>query len=93
MSQTYWIAIDENNEETIHQYEPYYNQLHMKWMSTTKVYVSKGLMTLVADYTREDMVIAIAIELETSPVKNKSKPLKIKKIFKEYDNGVSKTNR
>lgn len=29
MNQSFWLSIDENGDETIHQYEPYYNQLHM----------------------------------------------------------------
>ena len=48
MSQSYWLAIDENGDETIHQYEPHYNHLHGKWKSMNGgTYVSKNLINLL----------------------------------------------
>lgn len=62
----------------------------MKWMSTTKVHVSKGMMNMIVDYTRDDMVIAIAIEIESSPLSKKAIPMKMKKIFKEYTDATGR---
>ena len=83
MSQSYWLAIDENGDETIHQYEPYYNHLHMKWISNTKTYVSKGLANIVVDYKMEVLVKAIALELLGNlNLSNKLNPITIKRIYK-----------
>lgn len=83
MSQSYWLAIDENGDETIHQYEPYYNQLHMKWISSTKTYVSKGLSLKIIDYNKEVLVKAIAFELMGNlNLSTKLNPITIKRIYK-----------
>jgi hypothetical protein len=83
MSQSFWIAIDENGDETIHQYEPYYNQLHMKWISSTKTYVSKGISGLIVDYKMEVLVKAVAIELLGNlNLSSKLNPITIKRIYK-----------
>lgn len=83
MSQSYWLAIDENGDETIHQYEPYYNQLHMKWISSTKTYVSKGLSLKIIDYNMEVLVKAIAFELMGNlNLSTKLNPITIKRIYK-----------
>ena len=41
MSQSYWLAVDERGDETVHQEEPHYNHLHMKWYGSKKVYITK----------------------------------------------------
>lgn len=83
MSQSYWLAIDENGDETIHQYEPYYNQLHMKWISSTKTYVSKGLSLKIIDYNMEVLVKAVAFELLGNlNLSTKLNPITIKRIYK-----------
>lgn len=83
MSQSYWLAIDENGDETIHQYEPYYNQLHMKWVSNTKTYVSNGLHKLIIDYNMEALVKAVAFELVGNlNLSIKLNPTTIKRIYK-----------
>ena len=82
MSQSYWLAIDENGDETIHQYEPYYNQLHMKWISSTKTYVSKGLSLKIIDYNMEVLVKAVAFEiLGNLNLSTKLNPITIKRIY------------
>ena len=83
MVQSFWIAIDENQNETIHQYEPYYNHLHMKWISNTKIDISKGVFNLMVDYNMETIVKAVAFELLgniTSSIK--LNPTTVKKIYK-----------
>ena len=83
MSQSYWLAIDENGDETIHQYEPYYNQLHMKWISRTKTYISRGVANNIVDYTMESLVKAVAIELIGNlKLSSKLNPINIKRIYK-----------
>lgn len=83
MSQSYWLAIDENGDETIHQYEPYYNQLHMKWISSTKTYVSKGLSLKIIDYNMEVLVKAVAFELLGNlNLSTKLNPITIKRIYR-----------
>lgn len=83
MSQSFWIGIDENGDETIHQYEPYYNHLHMKWISNSKVDISKGLTTLIIDYKMEVLVKAVAFELlGTLNLSGKLNPTIIKRIYK-----------
>lgn len=83
MSQSFWIAIDENGDETIHQYEPYYNQLHMKWISSTKTYISRGVANNIVDYTMESLVKAVAIELIGNlKLSSKLNPINIKRIYK-----------
>ena len=83
MSQSYWLAIDENGDETIHQYEPYYNNLHMKWISTTKVDISKGISKNIICYSMESLVKAVAIELLGNlNISNKLNPITIKRIYR-----------
>jgi hypothetical protein len=83
---TYWLAIDENGDETIHQYEPSYNRLHRKWKSTTGVYITKGMAKLIfpPENLRESnsVVKAIAYEIEEMGlVNNKVRILNTNKIF------------
>lgn len=83
MSESFWLAIDENGDETIHQYEPHYNQLHMKWISGNKTYVSKGLSNLILDYNMESLVKAVAVELLGNLlITHKLTPINIKRIYK-----------
>ena len=83
---TYWLAIDENGDESIHQYEPSYNRLHKKWKSTTGVYVTKGLSKLLLqpENLRESnsVIKAIAYEIEEMGlVHNKVRVLNTFKIY------------
>lgn len=83
MVQSFWIAIDENQNETIHQYEPYYNHLHMKWISNTKIDISKGILNLMVDYNMETIVKAVAFELLGNIISSsKLNPKTVKKIYK-----------
>ena len=70
MSQSYWLAVDERGDETVHQEEPYYNHLHMKWYSTQKVYVTKGMALIVVDHKMESVVKAIAYEISSTGIAN-----------------------
>lgn len=80
--ENYWIAVDETGLVTVHQQEPYYNRLHMKWKSSNLVYVSKGLINLITDYVKEPLVKAYAIELDGHLITgNKARILRITKIF------------
>lgn len=48
MGEHYYLAIDERNDVTIHQYEPHYNHLHGKWKSINGgTYVSKNLINFI----------------------------------------------
>lgn len=83
MNQSYWVSIDEVGDETIHQYEPCYNHLHMKWLSSNKTYVSKGLCKLIIDYNMEVLVKAVAFEIVGNlSLVNKLTPITIKRIYK-----------
>lgn len=83
MSQSSWLAIDENGDETIHQYEPYYNQLHMKWDSTNKTYVTKGLFKTIVNYSMDSITKAVAVELLGNlNLSSKITPITIKRIYK-----------
>ena len=84
MSQSYWIAVDENGEETMHQYEPHYNHLHMKWLSNSKIHISKGLIRLLVNIDIEPIVKAVAYEIEVIRVDGKITPINIKKIYKDF---------
>lgn len=84
MSQSYWIAVDENGEETMHQYEPHYNQLHMKWLSNSKIHISKGLVKLLINMDIEPIVKAVAYEIEVIRVDSKITPINVKKIYKDF---------
>ena len=85
--QTYWLAIDENNEETVHQYEPCYNKLHRKWRSTMSVYVTKGMSKIVVPDDKlndgnDKYVIAKAFELESMGIiGNKCRVIRVLKIY------------
>lgn len=83
MDQSFWIAIDENQNETIHQYEPYYNHLHMKWISNTKIEISNGVFNRIVDYNMETIVKAVAFELLGNIISSsKLNPTTVKKIYK-----------
>lgn len=83
MSQSYWLAVDERGDETVHQEEPHYNHLHMKWFSTQKVYVTKGMAVLLVGHQLESVVKAIAYEISCTGLTN-SKLCKLNtiKIYK-----------
>lgn len=83
---TYWLAIDENKDESIHQYEPTYNHLHKKWRSATMVYITKGLSKLILpeDKIKEfnSNVKAISFEIEEMGlVGNKGRIINTYKIY------------
>lgn len=83
MNQSFWLSIDENGDETIHQYEPYYNQLHMKWMSNNKIHLAKGISNLIVDYDMSSLVKAISFEISgIINMSSKVVPVKIKRIYK-----------
>lgn len=72
MGEHYYLAIDERNDVTIHQYEPHYNHLHGKWKSMNGgTYVSKNLINLLIS-NPIDMtgVKACYYELETIVTSN-----------------------
>lgn len=83
MSQSYWLAVDERGDETVHQEEPHYNHLHMKWYSTQKVYVTKGMALLLVDHKMESVVKAVAYEISYTGITNsKLRTLTTLKIYK-----------
>lgn len=50
MGEYYYIAIDERQDVTIHQYEPHYNSLHGKWKSGNGgTYVNKNMINMVVN--------------------------------------------
>lgn len=83
---TYWLAIDENGDESVHQYEPIYNKLHKKWRSTTGVYITKGLSKLLISpeflNERTSIIVAIAYEVEEMGVINNK--VRVVNSFKIY---------
>ena len=83
MSQSYWLAVDERGDETVHQEEPHYNHLHMKWYSSKKVYITKGMALLLVDHKFESVVKAIAYEISCTGITNsKLRILTTLKIYK-----------
>ena len=70
MSQSYWLAVDERGDETSHQEEPYYNHLHMKWYSSQKVYLTRGLLKLILDHKLDSVNKAIAYEISSTGITN-----------------------
>ena len=42
-----WICIDEDNNETMHNTTPYYNQLQRRWKSDYYLYVNSGLINMI----------------------------------------------
>lgn len=86
----YYLALDSNLEETIHAYEPYYNQLHSKWRSTNCVYVSSGmaknilpteLFNEVSGLIRTKKIVAAVFELENFNSNGKANIKNTIKIF------------
>lgn len=83
MSQSYWLAVDEKGYESVHQEEPYYNHLHMKWNSMQKVYITPGMASLLVDHKLESIVKAVAYEISSTALRNtKLNKLNTIKIYK-----------
>lgn len=85
MGEHYYLAIDEKNDITIHQYEPHYNHLHGKWKSINGgTYVSKSLIDLVISNPIDMTGIkACCYELDTITINNnKLFPKNVIKIYK-----------
>lgn len=87
--QTYWLAIDEDGNETIHQYEPHYNKLHRKWRSTSFSFVSPGFAKLVIpsgnlNESNDRITLAKAFELDSGRVNEKDNKCRVLNTLKIY---------
>lgn len=85
MGESYYLAIDERNDVTIHQYEPHYNHLHGKWKSINGgTYVSKNMINIIISNPVDmSLLKACCYELDLVTINNSKQSSKnVIKIYK-----------
>lgn len=85
MDGNYYIAIDEKQDVTIHQYEPFYNALHGKWKSINGgTYVSRNMINIIINNPIDmSLLKACCYELDIVTINNNKQNYKnVVKIYK-----------
>lgn len=85
MGESYYLAIDEKQDVTIHQYEPYYNSLHGKWKSTNGgTYVNRNMINIIISNPVDmSLLKACCYEIDIATINNSKQSSKnVIKIYK-----------
>lgn len=82
---TYWISVNALGDESVHQYEPTYNELYDSWRCcNVTVNIHRGyILTMVNINFDISLLEAYALEVSCSKTTNKLIPINCIKLYKK----------